>query len=376
MLRVFILSSTLGYIKRGLESFSQEVFDALLQDNSLDITLFKGSGKPSYKEIVLWNMPYNAKITREISNIFSKESWRNPYFLHQLSFFVNLLPYIHIKQPDIIFFSEATLGNFLFHWRRLTKQKYKLLFHNGSPCTPTYFYRWDHIHQVAPTHFEDALKAGIAPEKQSLIVYGIHMSSELQILTVNEKEALRNRLEMPTKRTLIISVGAINKTHKRMDYVIREIGSLPEPRPYLLLVGHQDDESSEIIQMGNELLGKTSFKVITVPPKEVANYYKVADAFVLASLREGLPRVVLEAMSYGLPCMMHDYKIASFTLGNEGYIANFTLPGSLASLVSQVLSESYDISKCYQRHRTAYERYSWERLRPDYVKLIQQCATS
>ncbi|MFH7027666.1 MAG: glycosyltransferase family 4 protein [Heteroscytonema crispum UTEX LB 1556] len=376
MIKVFVVSSTLGYIKRGLESFSQEVFDVLLQDNSLDITLFKGSGKPSNKEIVLGAIPYNANITKKISKFFPKENWRDPYFLHQLSFFVNLLPHIHLKKPDIIFFSEATVGTLLLHWRRLTKQKYKLLFHNGSPCTPTLFHRWDRIHQVAPTHFNDALNVGVPAEKQNLVVYGINAPSEIEILVGSEKEALRQKLALPAKRPLIISVAAINKSHKRMDYLIHEIASLPEPRPYLLLVGHQDEESQEILQLGNELLGQDNFQIRTVPQTEVTNYYKIADVFVLASIREGLPRVILEAMTHGLPCLMHDYEIARFALGNNGYFANFELPGSLATLVSQVLAGSEDLSKRQLRHRSAYERFSWDKLRPEYIKLIQQCANS
>ncbi len=373
MVKVFILCSGLGYIKRGLESFAQECFEALSQDSSLDVTLFKGAGKSSKKELVIWNLPYTSQITLELSKLFKETNRKDPYFLQQLTFFVSLLPYIHLKEPNVIFFNETTVGTLLWHWRRLTKQSYKLLFNNGGPCKPTIFYRWDHVRQVAPTHFKAALEAGVPAEKQSLVLDGIYMSSELEILTAIEREALRHRLGLPEKRPLILSVAAINKSHKRMDYLIREIASLPEPRPYLLLLGQESAESPEIFQLGNELLGANHFQIRTVAQKEVADYYKIADVFVLASLREGLPRVILEAMSYGLPCLMHDYDIARFAIGNEGYFSNFELTGSLASLVPQALGESHDISKRCLRHCAVYERYSWDKLRSDYVKLIQKC---
>jgi hypothetical protein len=35
-----------------------------------------------------------------------------------------------------------------------------------------------------------------------------------------------------------------------MDYVIREVASLPEPRPYLLLLGQETPDSPEIIKLG------------------------------------------------------------------------------------------------------------------------------
>jgi glycosyltransferase involved in cell wall biosynthesis len=376
MIKVFIICSGIGYLQRGFESFSQEIFDAISQYNSFDITLFKGNGKPSSKEIVLWNLPYYGWIARELSKFFKKPDRRDPYFIQQVSFFVSLIPHIHFHNPDIIYFIEPTIGTLLWRWRSLTKQNYQLLLCNGGPCTPTILYRWNHIHQVAPTHLRAALNIGIPTEKQTVIPHAIHISSELQVLSHSERKVLRHKLELPEEQTLLISVGAINTHQKRMDYLIREIALLPVPRPYLLLLGHQGRETAEIFQLASTLLGADNFQIRSVAKNEVADYYKVADAFVLASLQESFGLVYLEAMSYGLPCLAHDYEITQFILGKEGYLANFELTGSLASLIPQALAESHDISKRIRRHRTVYERFSWDKLRPEYVKLIQQCVDS
>jgi glycosyltransferase involved in cell wall biosynthesis len=288
---------------------------------------------------------------------------------------MSLLPHLYFKKPDVVYFSDLNLGNLLWFWRCLTKQNYKLLFSNGGPILPP-FERWDRIQQVTPTHLQTALDAGEPAEKHSLVPYGIHLSSKLQILPMTEREALRHILGLPEQRPLLLSVGTINKCHKRMDYVIREVASLPEPRPYLLLLGQQDEESLEIFQLGNQLLGTKNFQIRTVAQPEMSKYYKIADAFILASFGEGFGRVFLEAMSYGLPCLAHDYEVTRFVLGEDGYLANFELTGSLASLISQVLAEASDISQRQLRHRHIYNRFSWEKLRPYYVKLIQQCAYS
>lgn len=171
-------------------------------------------------------------------------------------------------------------------------------------------------------------------------------------------------------------MAAINNSHKRMNYVIREVASLSQPRPYLLLLGQQGEESAEILKLGNELLGKEHFQIRTVAYNQMADYYKIADAFVLASLSEGFGRVFLEAMSYGLPCLAHEYETPRYILGKEGYFANFELAGSLASLIPQSLAESHDISKQRRRHRTIYERFSWDQARPEYIKLFQKCVNS
>jgi len=370
MIKVFIICSGLGHIQRGFESFAQECFETLLKESSLDITLFKGGGESHSKAIKLWNLPREAWSAIQLG----KATGRDAYFIEQVSFTFSLLPYIHREQPDVIYFSDGAVGNILWHWRRLTKQRYKLLLSNGGPYYPPFLPYCDHVQQVVPTHFQAAVDRGIPAAKQSLIPYGINISKTLQILSKPEREVRRRQLGLPENRPVILSVGAINKFHKRMDYVIREMASLAEHRPYLLLLGQQEAESSDIFQLGNQLLGADNFQVKTVNYNEITDFYRVGDAFVLASLSEGFGRVFLEAMSYGLPCLAHDYEIPQFILGEYGYFANFEVIGSLASLMRQVLAEGDDEDKRYLRHHSIYERFSWEKLQQAYIEMIQHLA--
>jgi 1,2-diacylglycerol 3-alpha-glucosyltransferase len=368
VIKVFLVCSGLGHINRGYESFTQECFDALSQEPELDITLFQGGGKSREKQITLWNLQRNSWLARQVGKLTDKEA----YYIEQTSFSCSLFFHIYKQQPDVIYFSDGTIGNLLWHWRKRTGQRYKLLFSNGGPLSPP-FHRWDHIQQVAPKHLQASVQAGEPLEKQSLVPYGIQLDSQLKILSTAEKATLRGQLELPENVPVILSVAAINKSHKRMDYLIREVAQLPKPRPYLLMLGQMDKESPEIIDLGNQLLESDRIKIKTVAADQVADYYRVADAFVLPSLREGLPRVLLEAMSYGLPCLAHDYEVTRFVLQDEGYLANFQLPGSLAELINQVLVESNEKSM-HRRHKSVYERFSWEKIRSIYVDMIHSCA--
>ncbi|MFM6673554.1 MAG: hypothetical protein ACKPJO_26060 [Dolichospermum sp.] len=56
---------------------------------------------------------------------------------------------------------------------------------------------------------------------------------------------------------------------------------------------------------------------------------------------------------------------------NEGYFGNFELAGSLTSLISDVLSQNNDDSK-QRRHQSVYERFSWDKIHPSYVMMLQQ----
>jgi glycosyltransferase involved in cell wall biosynthesis len=135
------------------------------------------------------------------------------------------------------------------------------------------------------------------------------------------------------------------------------------------MLGQIEPESAEIVALANELLEPEQFQIKTVASDQIVDYYQVADAFVLASLGEGFGRVLLEAMSYGLPCLAHDYEVSRFVLKDEGYFGNFELAGSLTSLISDVLSQNNDNSKL-RRHQSVYERFSWDKIRSKYVDMI------
>lgn len=268
VIKVFMICSGLGHIKRGYESFTQECFKALSQELLLDVTLFKGGGKSSEKKIALWNFPRNASLTQQIGRITDTLFGRGAYSVEQGSFFLSLLPQVYFKKPDVIYFSDENLGNMLWHWRRLTKQSYKLLFSNGGLILPSFFVRPDHVQQVVPVNLDTALKAAVPAEKQSLVPYAVDISSELQILTRNERAALRNQLGLPEQQLLLLSVGAINRVHKRMDYVISEVASLPEPRPYLLNVQQilrVDSFGLQMLQLSDRFLKKLGNLILLIP---------------------------------------------------------------------------------------------------------------
>lgn len=372
MPKVFIVCSGLGRVFRGYESFTRECFDALAKSDLVDASLFKGSGQSCNKETVLWSLPRSHQIPKKLSRLFRT----SPYLYEQLTFAWSLYPHIAKESPDVVLFCDEDLGAALWHWRKRTKRNFKLLFSNAGPTTNFgSLTLWDHIQQIAPIHLQNALNNGIDRQKQTLLPMGHSIANDVRFLNTEEREGIRRRLNLPEKRPLMLSVGAIDKHHKRMHYLINEIAQLPEPRPYLLLLGQITHESKELVQQGNSSLGADNFAVRTVPSDSTPDFYRVADCFALASVKEGLPRVLPEAMSYGLPCLAHDYEIAHYALGELGYFGDFYQHGALAENVSKAMAESSNPELRTARHRFVYNRFSWDKLLPDYVTMIQQCAS-
>ena len=367
--RVFLLCAGLGRINRGYESFTRECFEALVDDPSLDLTLFQGGGHSGRKQVRLWVLPR----TNPVISWLGQKLRKDGYGIEQITFALSLIPWVIWRKPEVIYFSDGIVGKTLWHWRRLTRQKFKLLLSNGGPHPPP-FPRWDFVQQLAPPHMEEALAAGQEADKQGLLPYGVHMEPVLSLLSAEEQAALRRSLDLPEERPVILSVGAINQEHKRMDYLVREVAALPVPRPFLMLLGQTEGETPLVRALAEELLGPDSFSIRAVPHPKVARYYQAADVFVLAALKEGFGRVYLEALSWGLPCLTHDCALTRYVLGESGRFADLRQPGHLTPLLAASLAEGRAPAAWQARHRDAFERFSWQRLGPRYVEMLQACA--
>jgi glycosyltransferase involved in cell wall biosynthesis len=96
--------------------------------------------------------------------------------------------------------------------------------------------------------------------------------------------------------------------------------------------------------------------------------------FVLASLWEAFGRVLIEAMSHGLPCVVQDGPTQRAVLGDRGFMGDLRERGGLAQPLDAALESARDPAAAEGRHRFVHERYSWDRLAPQYVKMFRRCA--
>src|SRR6059036_3771157 len=115
---------------------------------------------------------------------------------------------IRKHQPDVIFYSDSSLGFQLFRWRGQICVPFRLLFSNGGPVSPP-FPRTDYVHQVAPYYYEEAIAAGVAPELQRMVPYGISVPNGAPNVSEIIKRGVREQLGLPVDREIVLSVGWI-----------------------------------------------------------------------------------------------------------------------------------------------------------------------
>jgi 1,2-diacylglycerol 3-alpha-glucosyltransferase len=295
-----------------------------------------------------------------------------PFVVEHAAFGVALIPLLAARKPDVVYFSEWHLGRVLAAWRRLSRARFALVFCNGA-LAPGGYAHLDRVQQIAEGAIEYAAGRGEARDHQVLLPLGVKMPPRLEPLDECSRRDVRERLGLPVERRIVLSAGAVIR-QKRVDYLIDEIASLPQPRPYLLLLGQEEAETPALRGYAEERLGSDGFAIRTVRPDAMPDHYRAADAFVLASLWESFGRVLVEAQSHGLPCLAHDYPVMSWVLGADGETADLREPGAVARWVSALDEADLSPERRARRHAVAYERFSWDRLADRYAEMLREAA--
>jgi 1,2-diacylglycerol 3-alpha-glucosyltransferase len=363
--KVFIVCTGLGRVNRGFETFAQECFDALKKnDKSLEFILLRGAknGKLIDNEYVCWNMS-----RQSTTRLLGPD---NAYRFENMTFVLSLIPKIVHDQPAIILISDFFAACYLMHLKKCFGFTYKVLFSNGGPSGPPYIF--DHIHQLSDFYFREAIAYGELPVKHTVIPYGFSIENAFRFISIDERTLLKKTLGIATDKRIILSVGAVNASHKRMNYLIDEVAKLDET--WLIILGQFGQETNDIIRRANQKLPNRVI-IKTVKQESVGLYYACADLFVLASLREGFGRSYIEALAAGLPVCAHDYEMARELLLHHGYYADFTKENALATLISDVLKLPLTDQIRKERHSFAYNRFSWQSLKNDYLSMITQVSS-
>jgi 1,2-diacylglycerol 3-alpha-glucosyltransferase len=366
--RVFFPCSGLGREARGFETFARECAAALRGVPGVEMTVFGGGGDMRAGEREAWNLPRRGTAAKWLGWALD----RDPYFVEQVSFFAGFAGALMSQKPDVVYFGDLNLGNVCWHWRRLTKQRYKLLYFNGGATTRP-FTRCDAVQQVSPEHFDSAIARGEARERMLLLPHGFVIAKEYAHTQREERQRIRQSLGVPREGPLVLSVGALDVSVKRLDYVIAEVATMPS-RPHLLLLGAETPETGAVREAASDLLGDRC-TIRTVPRELARQAYRAADVFVLASLREGFGLVQVEALDAGIPCVVHDTPTSAYIVGAAGQRANLQRKGALAPLLERALSPTSTMAGgTLQRHEYAYKRFSWDALVPRYIEMFQAVA--
>lgn len=196
---------------------------------------------------------------------------------------------------------------------------------------------FDRVVCVSPSLREECIRAGIPPSICEMLPNGVDCE---EFAPPSSREDAKRRLGLPASCPVVGYVGRLS-AEKDLGTLLRGLARLMENgvAVHALIVGHgpvRDELHNTIRQFS--LDQHVSLVGHAPDPRP---YYAAMDVFVLPSLREGLPNVLLEAMAMavpvvatrvgGIPQLVHD--------GETGVLISPGDDRALADAVKQLMGD-------------------------------------
>jgi glycosyltransferase involved in cell wall biosynthesis len=231
------------------------------------------------------------------------------------------------------------------------------------------------------------IKDKIVSPQKVMVIPGSGVSTDQFAQTqVSEsaKAALKNELQIQPGKIVISMVSRIIKTKGVFEFLesAREINGCYS-NVYFLLVGPVDNESLDRLS-DSELEQLKQVTNWIGPRRDIATILAVSDIFVLPSAyREGIPRVLLEAASMGLPIITTDSPGCREVADND--VNGFLVPLYDAAALSKAMARLVEDPELRQRfgqisRQRAVEEFDSvkiaNRTRAKYQQLLAQSVPS
>lgn len=368
-MKLALSCSGLSHVRRGVETWSQEAFDALRQ-RGVDITLFKGSGANSLERVhVLPCIARGSRWSRRLERVLPSWSWHlglgSEYQMEQTTFALNLLP--RVGRFDIVHTKDPHVAAILQAAHKAGLSRAKVILNHGTEEPPEFLNRFDYIQHLAPFHAEEARQQGVRAKGQFVVPNFV----DVGMFHPGSGAAVRASLGIPQEAFVMLCVAAIKRHHKRLDYLLAEaarVPSSPAQPVHVLVAGARTEQTDAIIQLGHELLGDRATFLVDYPREQMPDVYRAADLFVLCSFKEMLANATLEALASGLPCVMHRHPVAEWAIGEGGDTVDMEAPGPLASLIGTYRDASRRAAASVRARQQAAQRFATD------VVMAQQMA--
>ncbi|MGY6552422.1 MAG: glycosyltransferase [Erythrobacter sp.] len=254
--------------------------------------------------------------------------------------------YLRDRKPDAVIANMWPLTSASVVGKLLSRQPCRLLLLDHTTLTQSYA-DWGALHANVLT-FSMAATYRFADCVAAVSQGAAESTAKLARLPVNRVKVLHNPIpqkpfpslaEQETADTLwacprgkrILTVGTL-KVAKNHPLLLRSFASLALPDARLMLLGEGEDENeSELKTLASEL-GIANRVIFAGFHPDPAPFYATADLFVLSSNWEGLPTVLIEALSLGLPVVSTDCPSGPSEILQGGRFGELVPVGDAAAL--------------------------------------------
>ncbi len=251
-----------------------------------------------------------------------------------------------------------TAHGFYFHDRmpRLKRSAFAFLEKVGSALT-------DFTFTQSGEDYEAAVSMGIAREDRLLhIGNGVDIERFNPVTLSGRRTAMRDALGLSPDQPVACIIGRLVREKgyfELIDAFSSVVREMPEAR--LIVVGgalesDHDDAEREILRRVSERALDGVIKFLSFRD-DIEEILCASDVFVLPSLREGMPRSILEAMAMGLPVVATNIRGSREEVedGLSGILVEVGDVGGLAAAIQSLLRDTEKRTRMGRRGREITE---------------------
>lgn len=332
--KIAVACSGLGHVFRGVETWAADLARALHLRGE-DVTLFQGAGTASadWETVLHCKRRLTPDVERMAKRFARFGGWRyglgSGYQIEQTSFVARLWPLVR-RHYDIVHTQDYWIALLMERLYRAGLSRPRVILAHGTEEPTDVLQKYSFLQHLAPC-YRETYEAHRPPTQHSFAI-GNFVKTDL--FRPGDTSAARAEWGLPQDALIVLSVAAIKKHHKRVDFLIREFAAFSErfgPNALLVVAGGREPETEEVMELGRSLLGDRVRFLEGVSRDRMPGLYQTADIFALASLHEMMPIAVLEAISSGLPVLCSDTPTFRWMVGPAGLLADISREGSLTN---------------------------------------------
>lgn len=373
-MRIAVACCGLGHVTRGIEVWARDLAHGLSQAG-VEVALFKGAGRPQEPyEVVVPCIRRGSVIARCLAGLHFPGLWRtplaSPYNLEAFSFTRRLLPYLR-SDFDLVHLQDPPVARWLLAARRAGRIQADVILANGTEEPPEVLCEFDYLQELDQFGLDELAALGLKKPGW----FAIPNFVDTEIFRPGDSNGARGALGLSQDAFVLLSVGALHRSFKRMDWLIREFAQhhCEHPTSVLVLAGATTPESASLIAEARSLLGDAVRVFSDVDHDQMPRLYQAADAFAFC-VTHGIYGIALaEAAATGLPCIVHDWQRVKWVAGPEAIVIDMTCKGALAEAIGRLCRDPRRRASLAEITRKwAEQELSKRAIIPRYIDMYQR----
>ena len=218
--------------------------------------------------------------------------------------------------------------------------------------------------------YEQIKKRDIVNDKLHFINIGVY---EFDKEKLQDKDAFKKSINVNEDDFIILFVGRLIDI-KNIPMLLKGFALflLKDKNAKLIIVG-DGNKKDDLKELTNSLeIENNVIFTGNLDKEELGNYYNIADTFALTSHYDNFPNVLIEAMSFGVPCIGTNVGGIPSIIedGVSGFIVNAADENMLTESFEKSKIEGFD--KLLIKEKIKSE-YSWERSAEEFTNKLKVC---